>query len=527
MTQDRTYQQQCVAAVHREFADCNRLLGVLATGGGKTVIFSQLINAWFWAGKRTLVLCDQDRLVGQAIEKIAAVSGIEAEREQAECFANPGAEVVVGSVQTLMREKRLNRWAPDAFDFIVCDEADKSIAPSWLKVLNHFSKAKVLGVTATPDRGDKRDLGTFYERIAFDVGMYGTIENPGLIDLGYLAPITPHMIPLKIDINSVGVKGNDLDADETAHAIEPYFEQIAAALKEHAAGRKTLVFLPLIATSLKFIEHCQAIGIRAAHLDGESDDQDEVIAQFTAGELDLISNVQLLGRGVDIPCIDCVCVLRPTKVRSLYVQMVGRGTRLSPGKRDLLLLDFLWLSQNHKLSRPAHLIAGNDEIADIITARLESDAARPGDVESQPLLDMQGLASDAQLKREAALRKRLQEHSGRPAYKCSAAEFAAANGRMDVADYEPTMAWESGPIPENWRRKISERGIDVATVNGRGQAAKLVGMIESARRIQAASPGQRAMLRRWGIDASHMTMSEAQRIIGSRMAQNKRERSYA
>ena len=133
------------------------------------------------------------------------------------------------------------------------------------------------------------------------------------------------------------------------HSLDPYLDKIADEMRTYCAGRKTVVFLPLIETSRRFCALLQARGIRAAEVNGNSDDRAEILADFAAGEDDVLCNSMLLTEGWDCPSVDCIVVLRPTKIRSLYAQMIGRGTRLSPGKENLLILDFLCLCKKHNL----------------------------------------------------------------------------------------------------------------------------------------------------------------------------------
>jgi len=161
----RPYQLECLDAVANGWKEFRRQLIVVPTGGGKTVIFSKLaaVNAG-----RTLILAHREELIDQAVAKLRAATGIEAEKDKAEHIAELDARVVVASVQTLMRENRMNRWPQDHFDLVVCDEAHHAISPSWRGVLSRFDEhARVLGVTATPDRGDKKNLGVYFENVLF------------------------------------------------------------------------------------------------------------------------------------------------------------------------------------------------------------------------------------------------------------------------------------------------------------------------------------------------------------------------
>ena len=217
-------------------------------------------------------------------------------------------------------------------------------------------KRQVLGVTATPDRGDMRNLGSFFESLAYQYTL------PKAIKEGYLTPIKALTLPLKMDLSGVGVQSGDFKVSDIGTALDPYLEQIAKEIKKYCKDRKTVVFLPLVKTSQKFRDILNANGFKAAEVNGDSKDRAEILKDFENDKYNVLCNSMLLTEGWDCPSVDCIIVLRPTKVRSLYSQMVGRGTRLCEGKDHLLLLDFLWHTERHELCHPANLICENDEV---------------------------------------------------------------------------------------------------------------------------------------------------------------------
>lgn len=345
--QARQYQSEVIAAVERGWGEFSRQLVVVPTGGGKTIIFAMLAAR---QPGRTLILAHRDELIDQAIAKLGAATGIRAGKEKAEHSASLSDRVVVASVQTMLR--RLDDWPADHFALVVADEAHHAVSDSWQKVLNHFDRhARVLGVTATPDRADKRQLGSYFEAIAAEVKLFDLVRD------GYLSPIAVKSVPVKIDLSSVKQTAGDFDQAELGHAIEPCLSEIARAIKEHASFRRVLCFLPLIATSQKFVEACNQAGLSAVHIDGNDPQRREKLVRFGQWEFDVLSNAMLLTEGFDDPGIDCIVVLRPTRSRPLYAQMIGRGTRVDETKENLLLLDPLWMHERHTLTRPAHLLS--------------------------------------------------------------------------------------------------------------------------------------------------------------------------
>jgi superfamily II DNA or RNA helicase len=498
----RPYQTQVVDAVEAGWENARTQLAVLPTGAGKTIIFAHIASR---QPGRTLILAHREELIEQAADKIFRATGIRAEIEKAERRASLSAQVVVGSIQSLLSEARRSEWPANHFNLIVCDEAHHSISPSWQTVLQHFPAARVLGVTATPDRGDKRNLGEFYEAIAAEVQLIDLIRD------GYLSPITIKSVPLKIDLSAVKSTAGDLDSGELGSALEPYLGAIAGAIREHASFRRVLAFLPLIATSEKFTAACKAVGLAAEHIDGYSPDRADRLARFAAGEFDVLSNAMLLTEGYDCAGIDCVLVLRPTRSRALYSQMIGRGTRIDPLKENLLLLDFLWMHERHSVTRPAHLIAKTEDEAEAITKLAEERSAGGA---TQEELDLDDLATEATHVREESLRNRLKEQSDRKAKFISAEDFALRHDSLAVAEFEPVMKWESREITPGQLKMIKRAKINPDTVRGRGHASKLIDLYIRGQSLTLASPGQRKVMSRMGHpNADTATADDARRFF--------------
>lgn len=477
---DRDYQIKAVASVDKEFQGFNRVLGVSPTGSGKTWIFSMLTHRWQAAGERTMIIAHREELIDQAIDKLRASRGILAAKEKAESWASLDAPVVVASIQTLNR--RFERWPQNHFQKIIVDEAHHILAPMYQTPLTHFTAAKVFGTTATPDRGDKKNLGEYFEAIAFEIGLFD------LINQGFLSRISLKSIPLHIDLSNVGQSQGDFDSGDLGAALEPYLDQIAVAIREQAGFRRVLAFLPLIATSQKFVEACNKVGLRFEHIDGQSPDRKEKLERFRNGDFDGLSNAMLLTEGYDDPGIDCVVVLRPTRSRPLYAQMVGRGTRMHEFKEDLLLLDFLWNHKKHAICRPAHLIAKSSEEAEAITAASQHAAAVPADVAAQMPLYLQNLASGVTAQREEALRKKLEENRKKKGQTISAEEFAMAHNSPELADYEPVMPWESEAVTPGQEAALRRAKIDLETVKGKGHANEILTVIYRDQPLKLASP---------------------------------------
>jgi superfamily II DNA or RNA helicase len=470
----RLYQSAAKEAIQGQWASgIQKTLLVLPTGTGKTIVFSKLAEDCVRDGERVLILAHRGELLDQAADKMAQATGLgcAVEKAEASCL-NSWYRVVVGSVQTLMREKRLAQFPGDYFDTIIVDEAHHCLADSYQRVLGYFDQAKVLGVTATADRGDMRNLGEYFESLAYQYSLPKAIKD------GYLCKIKAQTIPLKLDLTGVGMQAGDYKTSDLGTALDPYLYQIADEMTKYCFDRKTVVFLPLIKTSQKFRDILVSKGFRAAEVNGESGDRAEVLRDFDTGRYDVLCNSMLLTEGWDCPSVDCIVVLRPTKIRSLYCQMVGRGTRLNPDKDHLLLLDFLWHTTRHELCHPAHLICESPEVAEKMTENIEA-AGYPVDIQEAE----EKAASDVVSAREEALAKQLQEMRNRKRKLVDPLQFEMSIQAEDLANYVPAFGWEMGPPSDKQISTLEKLGIFPDEIDNAGKASLLLDKL-NARRIE-------------------------------------------
>lgn len=478
----RPYQKEAKEAVFRQWGKgARRTLLVLPTGCGKTIVFAKITEECVCNGDRVLILAHRGELLEQAADKIAKATGLGCATEKAEesCFGS-WFRITVGSVQSLMRESRLRRFPDNYFDTIIIDEAHHCISESYQRVLNHFPDAKVLGVTATPDRGDMKNLGQVFESLAYEYTL------PKAIKEGYLSPIKAVTIPLQVDLTGVGVQSGDFKAGDLGTALDPYLEGIAAEMEKYCAERKTVVFLPLVKTSQKFRDILNRHGFCAAEVNGESSDRAEILQDYAAGKYNVLCNSMLLTEGWDCPDVDCIVVLRPTKVRSLYCQMVGRGTRLAPGKEHLLLLDFLWHTERHELCHPANLICESEEVAQKMTENLEKDAGCPVDIEEAE----QTASEDVVAQREEALAQKLAEMKRRKRKLVDPLQFEMSIQAEDLSGYVPAFGWEMAPPSDAQKRTLEKLGILPDEIDNAGKASKLLERLDKRQQEKLTTPRQ-------------------------------------
>lgn len=505
----RPYQQQARDRIHAEWdAGHTRTLLVLPTGTGKTIVFASVAADQVRAGDRVLILAHRGELLEQAADKLQRSTGLVSAVEKAESTClDSWFRVVVGSVQTLQRTARLERFPHDYFGTIIIDEAHHAITDGYRRILDYFSGAKVLGVTATPDRGDMRNLGEVFDSLAFEYKLTDAIKE------GYLCRILAQTVPLQLDISSVTLSGGDYAVGDLGTALDPYLEQIAAEMARRCKSRKTVVFLPLIRTSQKFRDLLNAHGFRAAEVNGQSEDRREVLADFDAGKYNVLCNSMLLTEGWDCPSVDCVVVLRPTKVRSLYSQMVGRGTRLSPGKTDLLLLDFLWMTDKHELCRPADLVCEDRTVARQMTEHL-AETGCPEDIEEAAAQ----ASEDVVAQREEALAKQLEEQRRKKAKLVDPLQYEMSIQAEDLAGYVPAFGWEAGPPSEQQTAALEKLGILPDAVESAGKAALLLDRLNKRRDEGLTTPKQIRCLEKYGFQHVGTWSFEAARHMIDRIA---------
>lgn len=505
----RPYQEEAVNAVFNEWQQMGRAktLLVLATGTGKTIIFSTVAKRFVEANPycRVLVLAHRDELLQQAADKLKFATGLNADFEKAELTAvNSDKQIVIGSIQTLNNDKRLNAYAQNAFSLIIIDEAHHCLSESYQKVLGYFNSSKVLGVTATPDRADQKSLGKYFNSTAYEYSIARAIRE------GYLSSIKALMIPLSINLTNVKESCGDYVLSSLGDTIEPYLQQIALQMKKYCLNRKTVVFLPLVQISQQFRDLLNSIGFRAAEVNGQSNNRKEILKAFEDNKFNVLCNSMLLTEGWDCPSVDCIVNLRPTKSRALYTQIVGRGMRLSEGKTELLLLDFLWQTQKLSLCRPSSLISKDEEHAKKVNEKIQNanEAVDIMDAEEEADIDIIE-------QRKKSLAKQLEEQRLKKARLVDPLLFAFSINSEVLIDYQPTYDWEKQPISDKQKACLEKYGIDYLNIQTKGEASVLLDILSRRQRENLASPKQIKKLESYGFKNVYLwTFNHASQMIG-------------
>lgn len=364
----RPYQKDAVQQSRDLIAQRKRRLILQApTGSGKTVCATGIIESAVEKGRRVLFIAHRKELIEQASEKLDRF-GIPHGIIMANHWRRDPAQLVqVASIQTWrswaaqakkqqaaqafhgvawrdipwasLRKDEAQRLFCQVFDpdLIIIDEAHLSIAKSYLDLVTAHPRAAVLGLTATPVRGDGRALGDIYQDMVRVSSVSQLIEQGYLVRPRHFAPATP-------DLSQVGIGSNgDYDEEDLAGAMDraDLVGNLVTEWKSKAAGRPSIAFAVNRRHSRNIVESFQAAGVRALHLDGASSKQEREggLRRLANREIDIISNVGLFTEGLDLPLVSCIILARPTRSLALYLQMSGRGLRTADGKPDCIILD--------------------------------------------------------------------------------------------------------------------------------------------------------------------------------------------
>lgn len=328
----RDYQRECIDAIQAQ--PPGAYLVQMATGLGKTVTFANIPRP----GKM-LILSHREELVHQPLKYFDCMCGIEMAGEH----ARPMDQVVSASVQTMTH--RLDRFSPDEFDIIVCDEAHHSAARTYRSIFDYFTPRLLLGFTATPNRSDNVRLNNVFDDIIFQRDLRWGIQN------GYLSDIFCRRVNIGYDLRNVHTRGGDYAPGELEEAMDGTADAISETYRKMASGA-TLVFAVSVNQAQEIAKRIPG----AAVVTGETKDRAAIIRAFTDGQIPCIVNCMVFTEGTDIPRVETIIIARPTQSDSLYTQMVGRGLRLFPGKKQLNLIDCVGVSGKASLCTAPSLL---------------------------------------------------------------------------------------------------------------------------------------------------------------------------
>lgn len=522
----RPYQQKAAAAIHREWdAGNKKTLVVMPTGTGKTIVFASIVNDQVAEGEHVLILAHREELLQQASDKLKMVTGLETALEKAQNSAlDSDKMVVVASVQTLSKQNRLMKYPRDYFGTIIIDEAHHTAAKTYKGILAHFIDAKVLGVTATPDRSDMKSLSDIFDSLAFEYKL------PDAIREGYLCKINTKTIPVEVDISKVHINAGDFSAQDLGNVLDLYLDTIADAIVRECQNRKTVIFTPLVRISKRLCNILNKRNFKTAEVNGASADREDVLKGFDNGEYKALTNAMLLTEGWDCPTVDCIICLRPTKSRSLYAQIVGRGTRLCEGKKNLLVLDFLWLTKKHSLCHPADIFCEDQEVAQKTTDML-ADAALTGSnsqenfgspelglieaiEEAQTELDEEKRKALCELEKQDTIQRKLQAQRQKPRGLVDPLQYIFSIEAPELNDYQPMFESERQEPSDDIIDSISCYGVKGDAIKSQGLAAAILKRLIARRASGMATPKQIRCLESFGfVHVGRWTMQYASSFL--------------
>ncbi len=409
-------QRLAVDAAEQALAQQQSALVVCPTGLGKTVMVAELARRYVEErDERVLVIAHTEELIDQAREKIVRYGfggdehkvGVEMAERAVDIGGMFAPSVVVASVQSMCRDERLARFPANTFGLVVIDEAHHATAATYRKVIDWFlESAHLLGVTATPDRRDRKALGDIFATVAYEY------ETRQAISDGHLVPFVASsgLLP-RIDLSKVREVAGDLNQGELDEAVIVIIDEAAMAIAGKIGNRRGIAFLPTVDSATLMADALRAIGISAESLSGRSSDQErnDVVSRFRDGDgIQVLCNCALFTEGFDVPEVSMIAVLRPTTSRALYSQMLGRGLRLAPWaeKVDCMILDFPGVGWNgrkgHRLANPFDALGG---ITDEDIARKAAELVAAGEnTDFMEAMDQAAseVESEREEKREAA-----------------------------------------------------------------------------------------------------------------------------
>jgi superfamily II DNA or RNA helicase len=518
--------------------------------------------------KRAIVIAHRTELLEQAAKKIEAVTGHKPEFEQGERTASSSrnyraSPVVVASIQSLISGRKCNRcnggkkvltdvigiqmtcpdcidgivrriqrFSPSEFALCVIDEAHHAVSKSYQLVINYLRRGgtKIVGVTATPDRSDELALGQVFDKVSYTMEMYDAIQ------LGWLVPIKQFEVSVSdIDLNVVPTKGGDLSEKELAQVMEQeeVVHGVVNGVIKHAGDRPTLVFCTSVAQAHTTAEVLNRYRQNCAiALDGKTDADERAtrIYEFGAGRYQFLVNCMLFTEGFDCPSVACVANARPTKSRSLYTQIVGRGTRpLNPPKEetpearqlaisnsykpDVLVLDFVGNPGRHKLVNPIDILGGKypEDVK-----KLAREIAKNQEVDTLSALDQAA---------EQIRETKLAEERKRAAIAAAKKAKATANANVELRAVDPFNVLQQTDMSRNeYKPKPTDSQVEFLIKHygmkphelsqlSQGDAGKLIVEMKRRWRLGLASAKQVKVLARSYEGVQDLTFSQASELM--------------
>jgi|SanBayMetagenome_1026888.scaffolds.fasta_scaffold06656_4 superfamily II DNA or RNA helicase len=533
----RPYQEKAVEGIAEKLSSNRSTVAVLATGLGKTVIFAKAIELGLrMPGRRAIVLAHREELIHQAAAKVEAVTGIKPDIEMGDYRAVEDgftrSPVLVSSIQTQNagrgEHRRMHRFRNDHPWMVVVDECHHAVSTSYIRVIDHYMKnpqSRLLGVTATPDRLDNKALGRVFETVAFEYDVADGIRD------GWLVPIKQRFVTCDhLDLSSARTSGGDFQLNDLEEALEKSLQEMVVPMVRIVGDRRTLVFAATVHHAERIAEIINRPGMqtgRAEIVCGKTPEEQRarVFREFGEGKLQYLVNVAVATEGWDDPAMDgrgvqVIAMMRPTKSRALYCQMLGRGTRTLPGTIDgiddsaerraaiemsnkghVLALDFLGNCGRHTLVHAGDILGGDmdEKVAKRYARKAEKDA-----VEEE--IDVLAEIDKAEADEAKALEAKRRAHIvGRARFTSQEIDPFEALGIVPRS----IPAWQRRiPASDKQRSMLERNGLRLPMDLDTGRASQLIEALMSK-----PSDKQAFFLRRHGIDPSRLDRRAASTVI--------------
>ena len=537
----RPYQKDAVDSIESGWSEHRSQLLVLPTGTGKTIVFVHLVDRVI--SGRVLILAHREELIWQAAAKVEVITGSKPSIEMADYRADEGffrrSKVIVSSVQTQNASNRLLKFDPKQFSMVIIDEAHHAPAKSYKRIIDYYKQnnpeIKILGVTATPDRADEKALGMIFETVAYEYKIHDAIAD------GWLVPIVQRSVVVNsLDYSGIKTTAGDLNGKQLAAVMEyeKNLHGIATPTLEIIGDRKTLVF----AASVAHAERLCEIFNRHKHGSSEwvcgkthKDTRRETLRRFAEGKIRILVNVGCFTEGFDEPTVEVIVLARPTKSRSLFAQMVGRGTRTLPdtvdglssseerrcaiaasGKQTLEIIDFVGNAGRHKLMHTANLLGGVYSDEEVTIAReILSESSEPKDVDEA----LKQARADLEEQVKQAKKREDEEHARRSRLRAKVTWSSKTSSPFDAVGMKPMerqSAWsgDSKPCSDRLAAGLNRFGVDLADTAklSSSEGSALIGRLIERSKSGKATYKQAKLLQRFGYSPD-ITMSEAGKLI--------------
>jgi superfamily II DNA or RNA helicase len=506
----RGHQPGWIKDIERDEQQWRRLLVVAPGGIGKGSLLSYL--AWKKNKElkiKSLITINRDKLVRQTADRVRSVTGLDVDIEMGKHRASPYADVVVACTPTIGRHDRLTSFAPDHFGLVMPDECHvNTLSPQANRVLNYFHYGSgsltegwqaptkydplstVVGFTATPNIGTRRNLGTFFQRRSVNYSYLTAIED------GWLVGLQEINIPIRVDTRKFrrkqtpeGAAFNDTDQ---AAAIAPVIGELAKQIKEHASDRKTIAFLPSVETARMMADAINAIGLRGIFVSGDClDKNDKTDAYNAAGPGTVLCNCALVTYGVDFVDTSCIAPFRAFLSESAYCQALYRGTRVLAG----LVNDEMTADE-----RRAVIAASAKKDNLVLSPFFQSDRidiCAPYDMfgippDSRKYVKTDGDFTDTRKIRDGivALEKAADKHAHKQPRTINPVAFALSIGEQKLASYQPTCDADLAPPSRAELDLLLKHDISSVDIKNSGQAQLAIRTLIERERLGRATPKQ-------------------------------------